>query len=196
MKTAGIDLAADPSKTAVCGIDWQTKTIRFHDRPITDAQIMAAVDDCAVAAIDVPLGGPDGFVDALVAHRGHLGWPPIEQLPPLDREQLRFRRTDLEVRRLGATPLSVSTDRIGVTAMRGARIQHLLTTKGVAIDWSGVTGPLVEAYPAAAPGVWGLPYTGCKTERNTDGLEAPVGRVLERIGPVETTITDETSPSP
>ena len=50
----------------------------------------------------------------------------------------------------------MSTDRIGVAAMRGARLQHLLDAAGVPVDRSGVTGRIVEAYPAAALQAWGL----------------------------------------
>src|SRR3546814_4905134 len=85
-----------------------------------------------MAAIDVPLGWPDEFIDAVVAHRDRRGWPPIAAEPPEDRLPLRYRTTDLLTRISGAQPLSVSSDLIGVAAMRGARIQHLLEKAGVA----------------------------------------------------------------
>jgi predicted nuclease with RNAse H fold len=182
MRTLGIDLSADPDKTAACQIDWVDGTIELLRRPMTDAKIVAAILGSDKTAIDVPLGWPDAFVDALVAHRDGAHWPSAAITSPSDREPMRYRVTDLIVRAGGAKPLSVSTDRIGVTAMRGARLQHLLRESGVVVDRSGVLGNVVEAYPAAALGAWGLPSQGYKTAKNTQTRSALVEAMAHACG--------------
>jgi hypothetical protein len=71
--------------------------------------------------------------------------------PDVDHRQLRFRRTDLFVHeRTGKWPLSVSTDRIGITAFRAAR---LLAKVGA--NRTG-EGKFVEVYPRAARDQFGI----------------------------------------
>ena len=154
MRTLGIDLSADPKYTGACVIDWQTFTVKFLPRPITDEELVDAIADADMTAIDVPLGWPDPFVNALVAHHVSEPWPMAGVAPPEDRRPLRFRETDRVVQARGAMPLSVSTDRIGVAAMRGARLQHLLRSAGIEVDRSGLSGQICEAYPAGALKVW------------------------------------------
>jgi predicted nuclease with RNAse H fold len=184
MRTLGIDLSADPRKTAACTIDWDTHEVRLLSRPASDEVLVEALGKVDVSGIDVPLGWPDDFIDALLSHRDRVGWPPAPHQPPGDREALRFRTTDLFVRQAGALPLSVSTDRIGVAAMRGARIQHLATTSGIVIDRSGLTGRAIEAYPAAALRAWGLASSGYKRPPNAEVLKDLVGAFARRCGPL------------
>lgn len=58
-------------------------------------------------------------------------------------------------------PLSVSTDLIGVPALRAAAILSELSRKGVPVDRAG-EGRLVEVYPAASSVRWGFAKTGKK----------------------------------
>jgi predicted nuclease with RNAse H fold len=175
--TIGIDLSADPKKTALCIVDWEARAVRLRMRPVHDEHIVEEVRNADAAAIDVPLGWPDAFVDALRCHSEHLDWPPLGVEPPADRKPLRFRATDLHVQSAGARPLSVSTDRIGVSAMRGARIQALLEGDGVAVDRSGMSGRLSETYPAAALRAWGLV---CEGYKGKDGATVRV-RLLQSL---------------
>jgi predicted nuclease with RNAse H fold len=190
VKTVGVDLAADPRRTAVCEIDWVSHAVRSSDRPGTDEVVVAAIVGADAAAIDVPPGWPDEFVDAVLAHRDGVSWPPAYLTPPSDREPLRFRATDRAVQALGGLPLSVSTDRIGVAAMRGARLQHLLREAGVEIDRSGVTGRVVEAYPAAALRQWGLVSQGYKRAANVENLRALVTDTVARCGELAAAATE------
>src|SRR5262245_6136014 len=121
MKTLGIDLSADPAKTGACEVDWHAGTVVLLPRPTGDEDLVEAARTADLIAIDVPLGWPDHFIDALVEHREQTGWPPLATPPPSDRQPLRFRRTDTLLQSRGFLPLSVSSDRIGVAAMRGAR---------------------------------------------------------------------------
>jgi len=162
MRTVGVDLAADPARTGLCEIDWATGTVACAPRPIDDDRIVAAVVAADMAGLDVPLGWPDAFVDALVAHRSGAGWPVASEEPAEGRRGLRFRVTDRRLQTGGIRPLSVATDFLGIVAMRGARLQHLLIAAGVVVDRSGTTGKVVEAYPAAALRTWGHPATRYK----------------------------------
>jgi hypothetical protein len=52
-------------------------------------------------------------------------------------------------------PLSVSTDRIGRTALRVARVVSMLTPHWPRTYRAGIVGGVVEVYPAAALARWG-----------------------------------------
>ena len=184
MRTLGIDLSANPAKTGACGVDWDTGAVTFLDRPTSDEQLIEAAQRVDLTAIDVPLGWPDGFIDAVVAHRDRTGWPPIDTPPPDDRIPLRYRTTDLLTRTGGSQPLSVSSDLIGVAAMRGARIQRLLETAGVPVDRSGVSGRVIEAYPAAALRVWGLSSWKYKGTTNAEACRILARELTDRCGPL------------
>lgn len=182
MRTLGIDLAASPDKTAACTIDWATGEVVLLPRPTDDDALVSAIATADMTGIDVPLGWPDAFVDAMVAHRDGAPWPPMADVPPTDREPLRFRHTDRHTQQTGARPLSVSTDRIGVAAMRGARLQQLARDRGVVVDRSGLTGQVLEAYPAAALRAWGLTSSGYKRPPNVAALRLLVHAFTERCG--------------
>jgi predicted RNase H-like nuclease len=64
--------------------------------------------------------------------------------------------------RVGVLPLSVSSDRIGVTAMRCAGLLDALAAAGDPVDRDG-RGRVVEVYPAAALKQWGLAHHGYKS---------------------------------
>jgi predicted nuclease with RNAse H fold len=184
VRTFGVDLSADPAKTGACLIDWDACTVAFLRRPTGDEALVTAALDADMIGIDVPLGWPDDFVDALVAHGDGTGWPPVGLKPPADRVSLSYRTTDLVARSSGARPLSVSSDRIGVAAMRGARLQHLLVEAGVAVDRSGLSGRVIEAYPAAALRVWGLTHSKYKGTANAVACSTLAGEVAQRCGPL------------
>jgi predicted nuclease with RNAse H fold len=184
VRTLGIDLSANPAKTGACLIDWDAGTVTPMDRPATDTQLVEAIAAADMTGIDIPLGWPDAFVDAISAHHRGDPWRPSATQPPADREPLRFRVTDLATRSRGAQPLSVSTDRIGVAAMRGARLQNLLREAGVDIDRSGTTGKLAEVYPAAALRAWGLTHSGYKGRPNASVCEDLAGDLARACGPL------------
>jgi hypothetical protein len=147
--TLGIDLAAQPENTAACLIHWK-------DGFAEVSKIVRDLDDCAIidflqgvdkAGIDVPLGWPTAFVHAISKHHDLREWPTS------DRLRFRYRETDLFIHdKTGLWPLSVSTDRIGVTAMRAAALPLSKAERG---DRSG-SGKLIEVYPAAALCQWGF----------------------------------------
>ena len=181
MRTFGIDLSADPARTGACSIDWEARSVSFLPHA-SDKELVAAAVAADMTAIDVPLGWPDQFVDAIVAHRERRGWPPAATASPADRVPLRYRVTDLAAIAAGARPLSVSSDLIGVAAMRGARLQHLLGAAGVDVDRSGATGRVVEVYPAATLRAWGLVSSRYKGRANTAACRSLAGELAGRCG--------------
>lgn len=178
MRTLGIDFSTDPAKTAGCLIDWKSNEVVIVDGPMTDAAVVAAVTSADYTAIDVPLGWPDAFVQALSLHREGHRWPSEDG----DRDQMNYRLCDRRLRDLGSRPLSVTSDRIGATAMRGAHVQRLLQDAGVVIDRSGMSGGLAEAYPAAALRAWGLEHQKYKGSRNRPALERLSVALVSRCG--------------
>ena len=83
MRTLGIDLSANPTKTGACRIDWPSLDVAFLPRPVADEELVAAVASSDMTGIDVPLGWPDDFVHAVV---GHTTRPPPEYLEVARRE--------------------------------------------------------------------------------------------------------------
>lgn len=43
MRTLGVDLSADPSRTGTCEVDWARGTVRFLERPMGDERLVEAV---------------------------------------------------------------------------------------------------------------------------------------------------------
>jgi hypothetical protein len=158
MRTLGVDLSADPRKTAACLVEWENGSARVH-RPVL------GLDDDALlsrllgpdgheqpdwAGIDAPFGWPQPFVAAV------KGWEDGESWPSTPRPELRFRATDAFVIRKSRRPLSVSSDRIAVTAMRCAGLVTALADRrglGRALDRTGADR-VVEVYPGAALPLW------------------------------------------
>lgn len=180
MRTLGIDFAAEPKNTACCVIDWDATTVQMLRRPLADDELVASIADVDVAAIDVPLGWPEAFVRAIAEHHAGGLWPVEHD----GREELRLRTTDRFIRQHGANPLSVSSDRIGAAAMRAGRLQRLLAEAGVEVDRSGVSGRVVEVYPAAALRVWGFRSNGYKGKSKRAVVTDLCTTVLARFGAI------------
>jgi predicted nuclease with RNAse H fold len=184
--TLGIDLASQDTATASCAVQWEMGEARVQTPrcPQSDAELLDAVEAADVAGIDIPLGWPDAFVTVVAGYQAGQPWPDVTPA------SLCYRATDVHIeRRLRALnrwrrPLSVASDRIAIPAMRAARLLTRLAERGYAVDRSGA-GRLVEAYPAAALEVWGLPSRGYKGAKGAavrsaifTGLEQRTGRWL------------------
>lgn len=155
MLTLGIDLASMPKDTAACLVRWERgRAVAEAPRVgCTDADLDALIRQADVIGIDAPFGWPDAF-RAAVADWTATAWTDDADL----RTNLRLRLTDRRVHeRLGLVPLSVSTDRIALPAMRA---MALLRRHGVT-DRSG-DGRFFEVYPAGSLKVWGLLHRGYK----------------------------------
>ena len=146
MRTLGVDLAAQPKNTSIAVLDG-TRVIDLVSSA-DDDQIVAMADRCDAVGIDAPLGWPDAFIGVVTAH--HHGDP----VPAAEPRSLQLRRTDLVVHETtGKRPLSVSTDRIGVVALRAVGLLQRLAGNGA--DRSGGAG-VYETYPGAAIAHWRL----------------------------------------
>jgi predicted nuclease with RNAse H fold len=180
-RTVGIDLAAQPARTALAVVVWDPGSAAVSEliRPAFDDQIVAAVQDCDRAGLDVPLGWPAPFTAFITAHQGDTHAP----LPDADAwRDLAYRETDRVVAEsFRKTPLSVSTDRIGLAAFRGATLLARLRDAGVDVSRDG-TGRILEAYPAVALMQWGLgvngPYKGTDRGRASANLTLLVDALL------------------
>lgn len=166
MVTLGVDLASQAKKTAACRIRW--------DGGSADVECLRiGLDDPALLdlfghpdtgpdkiGIDAPFGWPGDFVQAIQEHWNSMHWPSIDRV---DVSRLRLRRTDRAVKKkVRLTPLSVSADKIAMTAMRAARLLAKVHDDGEDVDRSGETCRFVEVYPAAALKRWGLPFKSYK----------------------------------
>ena len=175
MRTVGVDLAAQAKHTAIAVVDWAAGAARLTDIeiPADDDAVLRHAGDADKVGIDCPLGWPEPFVEFLIAQR--LGPPKI--IP--EWRSLAFRRTDERVRtETGLTPLSVSTDRIGLTAMRAARLEGRLAECGHDVRHDGA-GLVVEVYPAAGLKLWRLPHNRYKGRANAVALGALLDALLD-----------------
>lgn len=178
MITVGIDLAAEPKKTGACEIEWAGggATVRRLETGLEDRDLLGMIDGADKVGVDAPFGWPDEFVEAVTAHRDLEAWPGRDIENQTDfRRRLAFRATDravVTVRR----PLSVSTDRIGVTTMRCALLLDLAGER----DRSGA-GKLVEVYPAAALVRWLFPTDPYKAAKGLKNLGHLASEVRKRL---------------
>ena len=176
MRTAGVDLATQPRKTGLAVLKWS------EGRATAELVTVGATDDVIVdvclstdrVGIDAPFGWPESFVSFLDSHRDDAlaSFSYVEKSPIL-----AFRETDRYVEStFSVRPLSVSTDRIGLTAIRGSVIQARLREAGHPVFRDG-SGRVVEVYPAVALKQWGL-AGGSYKGAHASALTALVDRLL------------------
>ncbi|MDI2125688.1 DUF429 domain-containing protein [Yinghuangia seranimata] len=188
MRTLGIDLAAEPAKTGVCQITWGPGLARVQlERGADDDRVRTWLLTPGIdkAGIDCPFGWPQAFTAAVTAHQRHAAWPGRDaEDQQAYRRSLSYRMTDQMLKDEGHRPLSVSTDRIGVTAMRCALLlDEVGQALGRSVDRAGA-GLAAEVYPAAALRAWELlPPTGYKqSEHGRNAREQILGEIGEAVG--------------
>ena len=169
MRTVGVDLAAEPSNTAVARIRWTESAAEVQAVGVgaDDPMLVEEITASDKAGIDCPLGWPRRFVEFVAQHQDGRFVAPTDVAGKDWRRQLALRETDLVIRSAtGLVPLSVAADRIGLAAMRCAGLLARLAAAGAPVDRSGA-GVVVEVYPAAALKHWGLTYRSYKGTANT-----------------------------
>ncbi|MEA2278750.1 MAG: hypothetical protein QOC78_3710 [Solirubrobacteraceae bacterium] len=183
MDVLGVDLAAGAKKTYACVLDARDGVLHGElFAGCDDATLLGLAEGCEKVAIDAPFGWPREFVDALEAHRRLEAWPaPDDANPEVFRAALSFRATDRVVMHT-RRPLSVSTDKLGVTAMRCAHLLHRWSSVEP-VDRTG-RGKFVEAYPAGALVRWGLDGSGYKGA-DKSALGALLGGLSEQLPQLE-----------
>jgi predicted nuclease with RNAse H fold len=189
VRTLGIDLAAQPANTSVCTIEWGPGRPIVSDlrSGLNDEELLDAIARADKVGIDAPFGWPDEFVEAVSAHSNRAGWPGSGKDQDLYRFRLSFRATDRRLIEQGARrPLSVSTDLIGVVAMRCANLLDRLAAAGEPVDRAG-SGKVIEAYPAPALSSWGLSPTGYKSRVGAARLPELLSQLEQGLGALELT---------
>jgi len=165
--TAGVDVAAEPRGTALAIVEWAPGSARVTELTldVTDDPIVEAAIRVDKIGIDCALGWPIEFVEFVIGH-SQVDSPPTPVDGGMDwRRRLAYRETDRYVRATtGRWPLSVSTDRLGLTAMRCAGMLARMAASGIDVDRSG-SGDVVEVYPGATLRSWGCDTTGYRTAR-------------------------------
>ncbi len=183
-RVAGVDLAAEAAGTALAVLSAGGGAVALESLSLglDDDAIVRATREVELIGIDCAFGWPRDFVDFVSRHSNAAeraaavgGVQPADPAPALEatgdlawRRRLAYRETDRVVtERTGARPLSVATDRLGMTALRCAvllqRLAADLASVGRHVDRSGQNGSaVVEVYPAMALRVWGLARPGYK----------------------------------
>nr|WP_218886576.1 DUF429 domain-containing protein [Kineococcus aurantiacus] len=175
-------MATQPAKTGLAVVEWSPGAARLTrlQLGVTDHDVVEVAGTAQKVGIDCPLGWPDDFTAFITAHAaGRVELLAAESGDEL-RRRLAYRQTDRVVRRAGYPPLSVATDRIGLTAMRVALVLEHLAAAGAPVDRSGA-GVVAEVYPAASLGRWGLPHRQYKREGNRAARAALVAALRERV---------------
>jgi hypothetical protein len=166
MRTAGVDLAAEPKGTALAVIEWGREAAALVELHVgvADPLVVETARTVDKLGIDCALGWPDAFVEFVSDHAaGRLDGPPADGGMEW-RRTLAYRETDRRTRAVtGRWPLSVSTDRLGLTAMRCAGLLGRLREDGLDVDRSGA-GHIAEVYPGATLRVWGFDTTGYRVD--------------------------------
>jgi hypothetical protein len=162
MLIAGLDLAAEPKGSALAVVDFSASKGKLVSLQVDvdDADVLATSSSVTKLGIDCALGWPMEFTQfvqrhALVEASLDLFDGDLEL-----RRKLAYRETDRAVKEVtGRWPLSVSTDRLGMTAIRCAGLLSKLGSAGHNVNRAG-TGLVVEVYPAASMKLWKLDSTG------------------------------------
>lgn len=187
MRTLGIDLAAQPGNTSACAIEWGAGVPVVSDlrSGLDDDALLEAIADADKVGIDAPFGWPDEFIEAVVAHRDGAPWPGRGSDQDVYRFHLSFRATDRYlIESGGRRPLSVSTDLIGVVAMRCANLLDRMAAAGEPVDRAG-SGKVIEVYPAPALSSWGLSATGYKSRVGAARLPELFSKLEQALGGLE-----------
>ena len=209
MLSVGVDIAKDAANTAVCTVRWEASAVIVEDIVVgaNDEAVLTAAASPGVAAIalDAPFGWPVAMVAAVSA------WYPGGKWAAPKDVDFRLRRTDrvttektkvtvLERRSVGESglrstvPLSVAADRIAMAAWRCCALLDALSNSGAEIVTQGLGTVLpidgrrrvIEAYPAAALAMWGIPREGYKSKDAASlGVRGTILAAIERASAKE-----------
>ncbi len=178
MRFVGVDLATEPEACGVCALEENAVAYVGHGNASHEHPdwLLEHCSGSDAVGVDVPFGWPAPFVEALRDHEIGVAFGR-------DRRRYRLRTTDVWVadalpKRLARdrrrpTPFSVSTDKLGATAMVGTVLLSSLSESfRLSPRQSGVPRAVLEVYPAASLWAWGLRH------RNTD-VTAALGVLRE-----------------
>lgn len=167
MISAGIDLAAEPKGTALAILEFENNKAQlvFLEQGLDDKALIDNTINADKIGIDCAFGWPIEFAKFIAQNQDPTNQDLIDGGMDF-RRNLSFRETDRQIRELtGRWPLSVSTDRLGLTAMRCAGLLSKYQKAGVAIDRSG-SGKLAEVYPGATLRNWDFVTTNYRVNND------------------------------
>ena len=181
MFTVGVDLVAEPKKTALATVSWRADgaSLEHLQVGVDDGTVIDRSRGAGSVGIDCAFERPIEFVEFVTAHAsGRM--PERDESGMPWRRQLAYRHTDRFVRELtGQRPLSVATDRRGLTAMRCAELLGAFACDGGVVDRSGADR-VVEVYPAVALRQWDVDVRGYKAN-TAHRLRALDSLIMSRI---------------
>lgn len=166
MIVAGIDLAAEPRGTALTLLQISTESVAVTEVKVglTDADLVSLTDSAVKIGIDCALGWPIAFAEFIAAQSSTTDNGPVFEGDIDFRRRLAYRDTDRAVHELtGRWPLSVSTDRLGMAAIRCAGLVSALGATGANVSRAG-DGKVVEVYPAGAIRLWNIESAGYRQD--------------------------------
>ena len=169
MLIAGLDLAAEPKGTALATIDFSTTSASLNSLQVgvDDQTILETASRIDKLGIDCALGWPIDFTNFLQVHKAADSDSASFDGGIDLRRALAYRETDRATREMtGRWPLSVSTDRLGMTAIRCAGLLSKLASQKHNVSRAG-EGLVVEVYPAASMRIWGLHSAGYRNSKDT-----------------------------
>ncbi|MDQ4062570.1 MAG: DUF429 domain-containing protein [Actinomycetota bacterium] len=162
MKLVGIDFSTTPRACGICVLEGGaiTHVGRGNNAAEHPDWLVGHCAEATVVAVDVPFGWPRPFMEALSCYR-------IGDALDLPREQYRLRATDFWIKENipPLQPLSVSTDKLGSTAIVGTKLLHAVGNEGFRLSPRSAarSATVVEVYPAASLRAWGLPHNNIET---------------------------------
>ena len=166
MLVAGIDLAAEPKGTALALIEFENHkaTLVYLSQGLDDQALLDKTINADKVGIDCAFGWPIEFAKFIAQNQDPKNKEPIDGGMDF-RRTLSFRETDRVIKELtGRWPLSVSTDRLGLTAMRCAGLLSRYQQSGTKVDRSGA-GKLAEVYPGATLRTWSFDTTNYRVNK-------------------------------
>ena len=184
MRFVGVDLAAQPTRTSLCVVNWNaTPRVEAVHRPANDECIIhIATDTIAAIGLDSPFGWPDAFVSFV---QQGLTSPDRAPLANDEADRLKYRATDRWLReqnfaakgRKPVRPLSVATDKLGAVALRCVRLVQCLEA------FRGDRRTIYEVYPAASLACWMTVTSSYKKKRDPASKAVRrwiIGRLVEQ----------------
>jgi hypothetical protein len=177
LRVVGVDLASQPKKSSLCVVEWDDRPrVVELIRPAFDDVIVVHAEAADATGLDCPFGWPTPFVDTVRRHHDGESIAGVDATP----RDLRLRTTDQWIRanHVPRDPLSVSTDRLGIVALRGIGILERIAGPGA--DRSGDAG-IYETYPGGSLATWGLRSTGYKDDAGTDARRGIVDALAGHI---------------
>jgi predicted nuclease with RNAse H fold len=164
--SAGIDLAAEPKGTALAILEFANSKAKlaYLEQGLDDQALIDKTINADKIGIDCAFGWPIEFAKFIAQNQDPTNQNPIDGGMDF-RRTLSFRETDRVIKELtGRWPLSVSTDRLGLTAMRCAGLLSRYQQAGTEVDRSG-SGKLAELYPGATLRIWAFDTTNYRVNK-------------------------------